>query len=972
MVKNLGARTLLIVVVLALSVFALYKWEPRYGIDLKGGSTLVYRVKPDESTGVTENAVNACIGVMQKRLDPQGLQASTFRALGKDQIEIQLAGADKAEVERVKNKLTQLGKLEFRIVAERDELAPAGIQFDDETKKRQDIEQKIKEAKDKGQIPPDPYVGPQPDKYRWFYYTPKESARATGVGEFLKMEPQYAVAGENLQKASQGSDSLGLPAVHFELKPDKAREMGTLTGNNVKRRMAIVLNGYIETAPVINSQISDQGIIEKPGGYDSKELKDMVEVLRAGSLPVKPELLHESTIGPTLGEESIRLGYLACLIAAGVTVLFMLIYYRLAGLIANVALILNLVLLVAIMVLFNATFTLPGIAGIVLTLGMAVDANILINERIREERAKGKTLLQALKNGYDRATIVILDAHITVVIAAIILYLAGTGPIQGFALTMIMGEAASLFTALFVTRTILAFLAEGGMIKELYMMHLFKKPNIQFFKIMWPAIGVSIAFMVVSLAVFFMRGDDKYGLDFTGGALVQMSLKEGRKVGEIRQTLEAMTIKDEKGNEKPKYPDAVVSAISVPGEELSEGDATHFSIQTPLAQKSGDDEGLLVRQFQDDIEKAYHELLVPKGFSAKSPIPIDTTDPALKPLGGGYEFELGVEGRVDATTVSKMLGDAQFTPPPVVKTLEQTETLTRFDVSAKHADPKVSGDPIEIERVVRRMAVADGLRLPDPFPVVQSTGPTVVKDLKNKAVLAIVLSLIAMTIYIRVRFKNLNWGLAASLCLFHDVIIALGFVVFFDWMGLIHARIDLNSIAAFLTIVGYSINDTIVIFDRVRENLGKMKGTLKEIINTSCNETLGRTILTSLTVLMVVTVLFFVNYGHGSELEGLSFALMVGTVFGTYSSIYIASPLAIAFENYAERRRRIIASAEGGDTGGDSARGKQPQPPKPRSSPNDGEPKSKESKKGGSGDVDAKSGPANPTSAKGEESRVSG
>jgi SecD/SecF fusion protein len=955
MVKNLGTRALIIVAVLALSVFALFLREPRYGIDLKGGSTLFYRVKPDATADLTGDVVGQCIGVMQRRLDPQGLQASTFRPLGKDQIEIQLAGADKAEVERVKEKLTQLGKLEFRIVAEKDELVNAGIQVDDETKKRQALEQQIKEASAKGQVPPPPYVGPQPEKFRWFYYTPKENAAVTAVGEFLKMEPQYAVAGENLQKASAGSDSLGLPAVHFELKPDKAREMGTLTGNNVKRRMAIVLNGYVESAPVINSQISDSGVIEKPGGYDSKELKDMVEVLRAGSLPVKPELLHESTIGPTLGEESIRLGWIACLAAAAIIVLFMLVYYRLAGLIANLALILNLVLLVAIMILFNATFTLPGIAGIVLTLGMAVDANILVNERVREEREKGKTLLQALKNGYDRATVVILDGHLTVVLAAIILYLAGTGPIQGFAVTMIIGEAASLFTSLFVTRTLFAFLAEGGMIKEVRMMHLLKKTNLQFFRIMTPAIGVSVVFMALSLVVFFMRGTEKYGLDFTGGALIQMSTKEPRKIGEIRGSLAAVVVKDERGNEHPKYPDAEVQAIAVPGESLEEGSASHFAIQTQLLQRPGEDEGALVRQFQDDIERTYHDVLVPKGFILKAPVPVDTTDAALKPYAGGYTFELGVEGKVEAPAITKMLEDARF-PAPQVKALEQTESLSRFEVTAKNSDPKVSGDPTEVEHLVRRMAVADGLRLPDPFPVVESTGPTVVKDLKNKAILAIVLSLVAMTIYIRFRFKNLSWGIAASLCLFHDVIVALGFLVFFDWMGIIRARIDLNSLAAFLTIVGYSMNDTIVVFDRVRENLTKMKGTLKEIINVSINETLGRTILTSLTVFLVVSVLFFVNYGHGSELEGLSFALMVGTVFGTYSSIYIASPIAMALEAYGERRRQIIAAAEDGGRSGDSGKGKQPsQPPKPKASPSSGGSDGKDSK------------PSNP---KGEESRV--
>ncbi len=916
MVKNLGVRTLVILAALGLSVIILCLRSPRYGIDLKGGSTLVYRIR-GEGIAPTENPVDTSIRVMQRRLDPQGLQASTFRSLGKDQIEIQLAGADKGEVDRIKEKLTQLGKLEFRIVAEPDELVSAGINLDEENRKRQENEKVIAEAKEKGLLPPPAYTGPQPERYRWFYKN-KQDDPTSGSGEFLKMEDQYHVSGEELASAHKTADQFGNAAVGFKLKPSAARMMGELTGANVHKRMAIVLNGLIETSPTIESQINDQGEITKPQGYDEKELKDLIDVLRAGSLPVTPELRSEATVGPTLGEEAIRLGYVASLIAAAAILLFMLIYYRLAGLIANLALVLNLIMLVAIMVFFQWTFTLPGIAGVVLTLGMAVDANILINERIREERAKGKTLIQALKNGYERATVTIIDANLTTIIAAIILWLVGTGPVQGFAITMTVGILVSMFTALFVTRTIFAFVAEGGFIKDLRMMQIFKRPNIDFFRIMKPAIAVSLAFMTLSLAVFFQRGPDKYGLDFTGGGVVQMSLKEPRTTGEIRTTLAGITTKDSSGAEVPKYPDIEVSAVGAGAQSLAEGTATQFEARTQVVPEQGQDEDAVVRAFQADVQTAFQDLLVPKGIVRPNDatgglIPADTSDPALRELAGGYRFEVGVVGLVDAETLKRALVNAHFSPASDVKLLDQLEGFSRFSVVAKHSDPRVASDAGEFERAVSQALKSAGLRLPDPFPKVAFIGKTVVKDLQNKAIIAMALALVAMTVYIRVRFKHFNWGVAASFCLFHDVIISLGFLVFFDWIGLIHARIDLDSIAAFLTIVGYSINDTIVIFDRVRENLGKFKDKpLREVINLSVNETLGRTILTSLTVFLVVAVLFVVNYGRHSELEGLSFALLVGTIFGTYSTVYIASPIVIALEDYSARRKAIMAQEDRG------------------------------------------------------------
>jgi preprotein translocase SecF subunit len=320
--------------------------------------------------------------------------------------------------------------------------------------------------------------------------------------------------------------------------------------------------------------------------------------------------------------------------------------------------------------------------------------------------------------------------------------------------------------------------------------------------------------------------------------------------------------------------------------------------------------------------------LVPKGFDHATPIPVDA-EGEKKPFAGGFEFDLGVEKRVTPEVIAQALSNARFSPTPIVTPIEQTEGFSKFHVIAKLADPTAASDAMGIQHAVSKACAVAGLRMPDPFPVVENTGPTVVKDLKNKAVLATLLALIAMAVYVWVRFKHVAWGLAATLCLFHDVIISLGFLVFFDWLGIIDGRIDLNSIAAFLTIVGYSINDTIVVFDRVRENLPRMKGTLKQIVNASVNETLSRTILTSLTVFMVVTVLFFVNVGHQSALEGLSFALMVGTVFGTYSSIYIASPIAMAIEAYAERRRKILAEAEGGGDSGTAGSGAKPKPPVP-------------------------------------------
>jgi SecD/SecF fusion protein len=465
------------------------------------------------------------------------------------------------------------------------------------------------------------------------------------------------------------------------------------------------------------------------------------------------------------------MGLRAALIGLAIVVGFMILYYRLAGIIADAALLLNIFIIMGVLACLGATLTLPGIAGIILTMGMAVDANVLIFERIREELRKGKTIRAAIETGYARAFLTIIDANVTTLIAALVLFQFGTGPVKGFAVTLSIGIFASVFTAIVVTRMVFDLLTKRRAFRTLTMMSFVKKPSVDFIGKRRFAFTASIAVILLGLVFLGVRGKSTLGIDFVPGSVVQMRFSDSVTTGQIRDTLLRAGIDD-----------AVIQSVEGTND-------------------------ILVR----------------------------TAD---------YQTAESSSGTPAARTADQRIREALM------------------------SDSSIPAFTVEKEEFV---------------------GPAVGRELKKDALMAMVIAMVAIIIYISFRFE-LRFALAAVVALFHDVLVTTGCFAL-PFLG--RREISLPVVAALLTIVGYSLNDTIVVFDRIRENLKTMRGKrYSEIINASINQTLSRTLLTSLTTLVVVLSLYLLG---GVVIHDFAFAMLIGVIAGTYSSIFVASPILVAW-----------------------------------------------------------------------------
>jgi SecD/SecF fusion protein len=547
------------------------------------------------------------------------------------------------------------------------------------------------------------------------------------------------------------------PYVALELTDRGARIFEKITEENVGKRLAIVLDGVVRSAPVIREKIGG-GHAQISGSFTHEEAADLAIVLRAGALPAPVKIIQNVTVGPSLGRDSIQKGLMSGLVGAGFVIVFMIIYYGLSGLIADVAIILNLLFLMAVLALFKATLTLPGIAGIILTIGMGVDSNVLIFERMREEKALGKPLKAFIDGGYDKAFWTIVDAHVTTLITAMALFLFGTGPIKGFAVTLSSGIIINLFTAIFATRWVYNWLIMKRAIKDLKFLQIVKETSIDFIGKKNICLALSAVMVAVGIFAFIQinRGAANLGVDFAGGTMVQYKADKPFDLEKVRSALEQAKVEG-------------YALQEVPGENI-----------------------LIVR-----IKKS-----------------------------------VATVGDIEAQ---------------VTKALEKGLPDYHFSIESK-----------------------------------TEIGSTVSKELRRKAIIAIAISLAGIIGYLAFRF-NFSFGVAAAMATFHDVLVILGVFYILD------LEITLLIVTALLTVAGYSLTDTVVVFDRIRENLKKYrKLSFAEIINRSVNEMLGRTIITSLTTLMVVLCLYFFG---GVVIHDFAFALMLGVIVGTYSSVFVASPI---------------------------------------------------------------------------------
>jgi len=735
-------------------------------------------------------------------------------------------------------------------------------------------------------------------------------------------EPGKEITGKYLSQAASGPSSRGEPAVHFGFDSEGGNLFYELTSLNkpaksegsFERQLAIVLDGKIRAAPGLRSAIRDRGEIS--GGFTQKTVQELVTILRAGALPatLKEKPVSENSMGPTLGADTIKRGTYSVAWAFLAVMLFMLFYYRFAGIVACVALLANLVLTVAFMVLVNATFTLPGLAGLVLMLGMAVDANVLIYERLREERERGASLALAIRNGYDRAFPTIIDTHLSSIFTAIVLYVVGNDQLKGFGISLTMGLIISLFTSLFMTRTMFDFWLSKNWLHNLSMRQLFHRPNIDFMGIRYYWFTATIILTVVGAALFVWRlnpaerGGSVMNIDFIGGTAYTGKLATPLTIDELRAKLE--------------------KNVEVPGMSLEESDLPDLSIEQIFL--SGDPSGrssLFTARTADKNSAKVQKIVNTRLGDALQYIKlhkavIDPKNPKIALL----EFTTPKEDEPD------------YASPAQVTMLLHEEGLSKFRIEGV---PRDKDQPTEQEKIGRfsklKVELTDPLSRekfesilaqtktafdssPQPERL-ENFDAQLAANTQERALYAILASWAAILLYLWFRFGNWTFGAAAVLCLLHDLFFTLGIIagahyLHGTWLGNLLAisdfKIDLPAIAALLTLVGYSVNDTIVVFDRIREVRGKNPILTATMINDSVNQTLSRTVLASLTVWLVVIVLYAFG-GEGVHL--FAFVMIVGVIVGTYSSIYIASPLLLIFgegtPSASERSRQaFLAAAE--------------------------------------------------------------
>ena len=972
MLENVGRKVALIVILLLVSVGLMvvprFMDPPRkpfqLGLDLQGGTRIVYRVdcgaaRANGEIGTnddTQEILLQAVGVLRGRIDPTGTKEISVRAAGTDEVVIELpgdmgAGSSQAESklveglsetsssedaltladgtgfsqsgvvaigteeiryarrdgnglhglsrhnngkqeahavgdavrlvnsDAIRDAIENLGELAFVLMAEDSDFAGKATDLRAEENKLNTWTTANPGVPVKGfnQVPPDK-GGPDPS-IRW-YATRFDEASGPPRPVLTPKGKADTFRGEALQRIFSTSDDLGYPAVGFEIRPTRIDDFATFTGDNVNRRMAIILNDEIRSAPTLNSKLVGSGIIE--GRFKDAEVKNLVTVLRSGSLKLKPILEHDERVGATLGDDYVRRGVYSSVLAMLIVVAFMILYYRRLGVFASLALLTNLLMFLGGLAFMQATLTLPGIAGIVLTVGMAVDANILIFDRLREESEKGRNPKQAAKAGFDNAMSAIIDSNVTTFLSAVVLYYLGTGPVRGFAVTLMIGVLTSVFAALVTTRVFVHWaLSRGSQIFK--MGRWMADAKFDFLGKTKIAMCGSIVVCVGGLLVFaYLPDEEKLGIDFTGGVEAQLETAKPETIDTMRARVAAIERIGESAEVKPVLNSAKEG-----------GTFTQFRAQFKTTSKeSGVGEGTSLRpKIQDALKDILLADAVQVRMSAEGDAARAEVELYFQKAPTEAEVKTTLEG-LGLKDVGVALGDRVG----AYKVLATTAAGRAVD---------------ELKQTIHDAFAQPGssFLFNSAIPNWTQVGPQVVGELRDNALLALFASLFITVIYLRVRFAEYSYGVAAMVALVHDVLVTLAALAIGNYLGIVNGEINLATIAVFLTIIGYSVNDTIVIFDRVRENLPKTNAPLKEVLNTSINETLSRTIMTSLTVFLTIVVQYLFNYGTGNVLETISYAMIFGTLSGVYSTVYIANPIFLWMEERGQKNKGSGASS---------------------------------------------------------------
>ncbi len=786
--------------------------------------------------------------------------------------------------------------------------------------------------------------------------TAKERSEIQYQYYVLTRDPEKgkAITGEDLARAYETQDQYGRPAVGFNLSTHGSVLFGELTGRNApereesggrKRYLAILLDGKVETAPSLNARITSSGIIE--GNFTREEVDREVGILRSGALPatLKPQPVSENTMGATLGEDTIVKGTYSVAIAFAAIMVFMVLYYRFAGFVACVALLANLLLTVAFMVAVNATFTLPGLAGLVLMLGMAVDANVLIYERLREERDRGASLALAIRNGYDRAFPTIIDTHLSSIFTAIVLYTVGNDQLKGFGISLTVGLIISLFTSLYMTRLMFDVWLDRGWLHKLSMFRLLSRTSIDFMGIRYYWFTATLLLTILGIGVFILRLPQDLNIDFVGGTAYGGQLEQPVGITDLRNALgedrqkEVLAVKDVKQLDTEgfsyliTYADGRERKIELPNAAKPEEVRTRAQVLPDLAVEQifpGFESGNKSRYFTVRTSEKAPELV-----QASIGRLLDRSkmgDNGLKQIEMAFKIEKpGQEATLEFTSA----GQAVAASPSQVRTLFGREMkseginqqyglngLGKEEEGRLQKMQLVMGEKVAAEKfeAALKKTLAEFKERPQPDRL-ETFDSQLAAETQMRAMYAILASWGAILLYLWFRFGSWTFGLAAVCCLIHDLFFTLGIIAichhihwYFPWLAntlqIQDFKIDLPAVAALLTLVGYSVNDTIVVFDRIREVRGKNPELTPQMINDSVNQTLSRTLLTAFSVWLVVFVLYWLG-GEGVHL--FAFVMVVGVIIGTYSSIYVASPLLLIFGEGAppatQRSRRQPAEA---------------------------------------------------------------
>ena len=717
----------LVVVAVALSVTMIYPPDKKIalGLDIKGGTSFLIRLQQTDKE-ITPAMLDQAVEVIRKRVDYFGASEPIISPVGQDRILVQIPGLSTEKIQEARQQLSRVAKLEFKLVYPDNGERLRGIEAGTEV------------------IPPE---------YKVETYTPHAEENKKPQPERLLVKKKADLGGERVSgsNAYYGNEGWG---VQLRFDSEGAKQFGNITEKSKGYRFAIVLDGQIQSAPVIRDAIYG-GDAQITGRFSEQEARQLASVLE-NPLQTPVSIEEERSVSPTLGLDSIRASILAGLLGLAITLVSVMAYYRFVGVIACLALLINIVLLIGAFQLIpgGVVLTLPGIAGIILTIGLAVDASVLIYERLREELALGKSLKIAMQAAYQKAFSSIFDANVTTLITAIILFIKATGPVRGFAISLTIGIFASLFTALIVGRNVFGWFVDTDRVKKVTMLHLISSQHINFLGKGFLACMCSLALIIAGATSFYVRGEKNFGVDFRGGDMLTLSSPKSIDIGQVRQALTPLN-----------FGDASI-------QESAQGGKYYITIRTPL-------------RTSDAVE----------------------------------------------TQVMKSMPDSQF---------------------------KIEG----AERV----------------------GALVGGELARNSLIALGLGILGILIFVTFRFE-LSFAVGAIVALLHDVIITVG--VF----SLLHRELTLTMVGAVLTIAGYSINDTIVVYDRIREGLASGKrGSIEQIMNDSINQTLSRTILTSTVTLIPILCLFFLG---GSVLRDFALAIIIGVVVGTYSSIFIASPIVL-------------------------------------------------------------------------------